>query len=91
MSSANRKPGIHVAWTTVTYRSVALLILAVAVVLFIAMRVAFPQFTQNGVKAVDNLAGKLLEKVAGISTPATTGSIDARSRRASPRSMARCA
>ena len=73
MPSANRKPGIHVAWTTVTYRSVALLILAVAVVLFIAMRVAFPQFTQNGVKAVDNIAGKLLEKVAGMSTPATTG------------------
>ena len=29
MSSDNRKPGIHVAWTTVTYRSIALLILAV--------------------------------------------------------------
>jgi hypothetical protein len=73
VSSANRKPGIHVAWTTVTYRSVALLILAVAVVFFIAMRVAFPQFTQNGVKAVDNVAGKLLERVAGMSTPTNTG------------------
>jgi hypothetical protein len=73
VSSANRKPGIHVAWTTVTYRSVALLILAVAVVFFIAMRVAFPQFTQNGVKAVDNVAGKLLERVAGMSTPTSTG------------------
>ena len=28
MSSSTRKPGIHVAWKTVTYRSVALLILA---------------------------------------------------------------
>jgi hypothetical protein len=73
VSSANRKPGIHVAWTTVTYRSVALLILAGAVVCFIAMRVAFPQFTQNSVKAVDNIAGKLLEKVAGISPPVTAG------------------
>jgi hypothetical protein len=73
VSSDNRKPGIHVAWTTVTYRSVALLILAVAVVCFIAMRAAFPQFTQNGVKAVDNIAGKLLEKVAGISPPVTAG------------------
>ncbi len=73
VSSANRKPGIHVAWTTVRYRSVALLILAVAVVFFIAMRAAFPQFTQNGVKAVNNVAGKLLERVAGMSTPASTG------------------
>ncbi len=73
MSSSNRKPGIHVAWTTVTYRSVALLILAGAAVLFIAMRVAFPQFTQNGVKAVDSMAGRLLERVAGMSSPASTG------------------
>ena len=73
MSSPNRKPGIHVAWTTVTYRSVALLILAVAAVFFIAMRVAFPQFTQNSIKAADDVAGKLLEKVAGMSPPATTG------------------
>jgi hypothetical protein len=73
VSSDNRKPGIHVAWTTVTYRSVALLILAVAAVLFIAMRVAFPQFTQNGVHAVNNVAGKLLEKVAGMSPPVTAG------------------
>jgi hypothetical protein len=73
VSSANRKPGIHVAWTTVTYRSVALLILAVAAVFFIAMRVAFPQFTQNTVQAVDNVAGKLLEKVAGMSPPVSAG------------------
>ena len=52
------------AWTQVTYRSVALLILAVAAVMFIVMRVAFPQFTQSGVQAVNNVAGKLLEKVA---------------------------
>ena len=28
MSSETRKPGYHIAWKTVTYRSVALLILA---------------------------------------------------------------
>jgi len=73
VSTANRKPGIHVAWTTVTYRSVALLILAGAVVLFFIMRFTFPQFTQSGVKAVNDVTGKLLEKVAGISPPATSG------------------
>ena len=70
MSSADRKPGLHVAWTTVTYRSMALLILAVAVVFFIAMRFTFPQFTENTVKKANGVAGKLLERVAGM-TPAT--------------------
>ena len=78
MSSANRKPGIHIAWTTVTYRSVALLILAVAAILFVAMRMAFPQFTENSVKKTDDLLGKLLERVAGMAAPATgTGIVTA--------------
>jgi hypothetical protein len=73
VSSANRKSGIHVAWTTITYRSVALLILAMAAVLFIAMRVAFPQFTENGMKAGQNLASKLLEHVAGMAPAPGSG------------------
>ena len=73
MSSSNRKPGIHVAWTTVTYRSVALLILAGFAILFIVMRVAFPQFTENGVKGAQNVASKLLERVAGMAPPTGTG------------------
>jgi hypothetical protein len=77
VSSANRKPGIHIAWTTVTYRSVALLIVAVAAIFFIAMRVAFPQFTQNSIKAADNVAGKLMERVAGMAPPAGTGVVTA--------------
>lgn len=71
MSSANRKPGIHVAWTTVTYRSVAVIVLAIFAILFVAMRMAFPQFTQNSVKAANDVASKLLERVAGIAP--TTG------------------
>ena len=74
VSSANRKSGIHVAWTTITYRSVALLIIAVAVVLFFAMRFAFPQFTQNSVKAGQDLASKMLEHVAGMAPAAGSGS-----------------
>ena len=73
MSSSNRKPGIHVAWTTVTYRSVALIILAAAILLFLGMRLAFPQFTDTGVKAVNGVASKLLERVAGITPPAGAG------------------
>ena len=72
MSSANRKSGIHVAWTTVTYRSVVLLSLAAAVVFLVVLRVTFPQFTQNGLKAGESAANKLLERVAGMAP--TTGS-----------------
>ena len=73
MSSGNRKPGIHVRWKTVTYRSVALLILAGAAIFFLAMRIAFPQFTENTVKAAGNMAGKVLERVAGMAPAAGTG------------------
>ena len=70
MPSDNRKPGIHVAWTTITYRSVALLIIAGVIVFYIFLRFTFPQFTENTVKASGNVVGKLLDHVAGMA-PAT--------------------
>ena len=73
MSSENRKPGIHIAWKTVTYRSVALLILAGAVVLFARMRLAFPQFTQNSIKAADNVADKAVGARGGMAPAAGSG------------------
>ena len=63
--SPNRKPGIHIAWKTVTYRSVALLVLLCLVVFFLGMRLTFPQFTDNGLKVVNGLGMKALEAVAG--------------------------
>jgi hypothetical protein len=77
VSSDNRKPGIHVAWTTVTYRSLALLVVGVVVALFIAVRVAFPQFTENSVKKANNIVGKLLERVAGMAPSTGTGVLTA--------------
>jgi hypothetical protein len=74
VSSANRKPGIHIAWTTITYRSVVLMVLAVAAIFFVAMRVAFPQFTQATVKKADDVASRLLEHVAGM-TPVNNSGI----------------
>ncbi|HEY6769375.1 MAG TPA: hypothetical protein VI386_31920 [Candidatus Sulfotelmatobacter sp.] len=73
MSSSNRKPGIHVRWKTVTYRSVVLIILAAAALLLFAMHLAFPQFTDSQVKAAGNVAGKLLERVAGMAPAAGSG------------------
>jgi hypothetical protein len=74
VSSANRKPGLHVAWTTVTYRSVALIILAVVVVFFMGLRIAFPQFTENSLHKANDVAGRLLEHVAGMAPAAGNGS-----------------
>jgi len=73
VSSDNRKPGIHIKWKTVTYRSVALLILAGALILFVGMRIAFPQFTQASIQAADNVANKILERVAGMAPAAGSG------------------
>jgi len=77
VSSPNRKPGIHVAWTTVTYRSVALLLLGVAVIFFVAMRAAFPQFTDTSLKKADDVASKLLERVAGMAPAVGGGTVTA--------------
>jgi hypothetical protein len=73
VSSPIRKPGIHVRWKQVTYRSVALLVLAGVAILLVAMHLAFPQFTDNQVKAAGNVASKILERVAGMAPPAGTG------------------
>jgi hypothetical protein len=51
---------------------VALLILAGVVVFAIVVRVVFPQFTENTLKAGEHVGSKLLERVAGMAP--TTGS-----------------
>ncbi|MDP9161224.1 MAG: hypothetical protein M3O09_13475 [Acidobacteriota bacterium] len=63
--SSNRKPAIQIAWKTVTYRSVVLAIVTALVIFLASVRFVFPQFSQNVVKATTNLAGNLLERVAG--------------------------
>jgi quercetin dioxygenase-like cupin family protein len=73
--SANRKPGIQIAWKTVTYRSVALAVLTGVVVFFIAIRLAFPQFTDNSLRAADSLGRHLLEAVAG-GAPAKSSAVN---------------
>ncbi len=73
VSSQTRKPGVHIAWKTVTYRSVALMILAGASLCFLAMRMAFPEFTASGIKAADGVASRVLERVAGMAPPAGGG------------------
>jgi len=54
-----------------------LLTLAVVAALFIALRFTFPQFTENTVKKADSIAGKLLERVAGMAPASGTGAVTA--------------
>ncbi len=74
--SSSSKPGIHVAWKTVTYRSVALGVLFVVVVLSIGVNFAFPQFTQKELKSVSALGSSMLEAIAGAGGKARSGSVN---------------
>jgi hypothetical protein len=72
--SSKSKPGIHIAWRTVTYRSVILAILAVIALFFAGLHFAFPQFTENSIRAVSTFSTDFLEKLAGAAgTPGRTG------------------
>jgi len=72
VSLETRKPGYHIAWKTVTYRSVVLLIMAGATLFLIAVRLTFPQFSENSIKAAGGLIDKTLQRIAGLA-PATGG------------------
>ena len=63
------KSEIYVAWKTVTYRSVLLMMLGGALLFVFVMHLAFPQFTDNTVKAAGRLSSTLLERVAGLAPP----------------------
>jgi hypothetical protein len=73
VSSSTRKPAIHIAWTTVTYRSVALMVLAGVGLCALGMRLAFPEFSASGIKAASGAANRVLQKVAGMAPPAGGG------------------
>jgi hypothetical protein len=70
--SDKRKPGIYLAWRTVTYRTVGLIALAVIAILVTGMHFAFPQASDNGVKQISRLTTRLLERIAGESAPENT-------------------
>ena len=67
--STNNKPGVYVAWKTVTYRSVIMALLGVLLIFGALMHVIFPKFTDSMVKAAGRLSSGLLEKVAGLAPP----------------------
>jgi hypothetical protein len=52
---------------------VALIIIAGAALLLVGVRLTFPQFTQNSIKAAGGVANKALERVAGMAPAAGSG------------------
>ncbi len=66
--ASNRKAGIQIAWKTVTYRSVVLMIFVVLAALLVGVRLAFPELSENTVKAASSLFTNLMERVASPST-----------------------
>jgi len=67
---ANRNPGIHIAWKTITYRSVAVGVLVLLLLIGAVVNLVFPQATHAGIQVVNNL----LEKVAGTAGQGSDGS-----------------
>ncbi len=67
--SKTQRPGIYVAWKTVTYRSVLLMLLAGLLLITAALRVVFPKFSDATARAAGHYTSDLLEKVAGLAPP----------------------
>jgi hypothetical protein len=63
------KPQLYVAWKTVTYRSVIMALLGIALIFGAVMHEAFPKFTDATVKAAGHFSTGMLEKVAGLAPP----------------------
>ena len=71
--SSNSKPGIHIAWKTVTYRSVFLAVAGVLAAIGFGMHLAFPQFTEGAIKSANGMVGNLLDKVASNASSGKSG------------------
>jgi hypothetical protein len=67
--SNKHKPGVYVAWKTVTYRSVVLAILGVVLIFCAILHEVFPKFTDSMVKAAASFTSGVFEKVAGLAPP----------------------
>jgi hypothetical protein len=62
---AKKEPGIHVAWTTITYRSVMLVIVAILAVVVLVMYLMFPETAKKGMDSAGNFFQGSLEKMGG--------------------------
>jgi hypothetical protein len=69
----SRRSGIQIAWKTVTYRSVMLMVIAALAALVMGANFAFPEFTHNTMKTASNTFTNLMERLAGSGETGKTG------------------
>lgn len=74
--SARRKSGFQISWTTITYRSVALVIVGIALLCGLISYIIFPQPTTSAMESVTGYFGGLIRKIAGTQ-PAGSPSVGA--------------
>jgi hypothetical protein len=67
--SNQNKPGVYVAWKTVTYRSVVLALMGAALIFAFLLHLAFPAFSDSTVKSASRFSSMLLDKVSGLAPP----------------------
>jgi hypothetical protein len=71
----SRRSGIQIAWKTVTYRSVMLMIGAVLTAIALGANMAFPEFTQSTMRSASNAFTSLMERLAGSGGAGKPGSV----------------
>jgi len=71
----SRRSGIQIAWKTVTYRSVMLMVGAVLTAAALGANMAFPEFTQSTMKSASNTFTNLMERLAGSGDASKPGSV----------------
>ena len=68
---AKKESGIHVAWTTISYRSVLMVVVAILAAVVLGMYLMFPDATKRGIDSAGSFFQGLLEKI-GSSGKAST-------------------
>jgi hypothetical protein len=71
----SRRSGIQIAWKTVTYRSVMLMVGAVLTAAALGANMAFPEFTQSTMKSASNTFTNLMERLAGSGDAGKPGGV----------------
>jgi hypothetical protein len=71
----SRRSGIQIAWKTVTYRSVMLMIGAVLTAVAMGANLAFPEFTQSTMKSASNAFTSLMERIGGSGSASKPGNV----------------
>lgn len=66
---AKKEPGIHVAWTTISYRSVLMLVVTILAAVVLGMYLMFPDASKRGMESAGSLLQGLFDKIGGSGKP----------------------